>query len=134
MKMYLILFMTYCLSILASAAQVSEKTGVNDLTYELYSWQGPDGDWNFRILPTTDRQKTVAEVFSHKSAIHGIDQLKRRVSELPISSDIVWFDRLTLSGVKVKGSERLKYPPKKVVDEVRNSAKTRNIRIDAPDT
>jgi hypothetical protein len=102
-------------------------------TYELYSWQGPNGAWNFSLFDTTDRQKTVKEVFNKKTALHGLEELKRKVSELPRGSTIVWFDRLTLSGAKVKGSEGLKYPGKEIIEELQRYADSRDIEIVGPE-
>jgi len=105
-----------------------EKTTV---LYELYSWKSADG-WNFNILYNTNRQKTVKEVFDPKKVVRGLDELKRRVSEMPAGSQIEWFDRLTLGGVKVKGSESLDYPPEEVISEVRSYAQGRGIEIKGP--
>jgi TonB family protein len=103
------------------------------LTYQLYSWQEIDGDhWNFSVLHDTDRQKTVGEVFTPKTVFRGLDQLKQRISEMPEGSRIVWFDRLTIGGAGVKGSERLKYPTEEVVAEVRRHAQARGIEILGP--
>lgn len=102
--------------------------------FQLYSWGDANGDWNFSILPDTNRQKTVAEVFNPKVTLKGLEQLKRKLSAMPTGSHVVWFDRLTLGGAKVKGSESLKYPPDQVVAEIRQHAQTRSINIVGPPT
>lgn len=122
----------YCATLLC-LGQVTSHNQTMTLTYELYSWQDSSGRWYFQLLPPTNRQKTVAEVFRKKSALGGLDQLKKKIGDLPVSSSIVWFDRLTLGGVRVKGSERLAYPPKEVIDEVSRCAATRKITISGPE-
>jgi hypothetical protein len=101
-------------------------------TYELYSWQQADGNWNFCVLFTTSSQKTAQEVFSRKCTIHGTRNLKERISLLEPGSTIVWFDRLTFGGIRVKGSETLKYPPRKIIDDVTKFAQERQITILGP--
>lgn len=103
------------------------------LTYELYSWQGPKNDWNFCLLHTTNRQKTVQEVFNNRSVLHGIEELRHKMAELPPGTSIVWFDRLTLSGVRLKGSEGLKYPPKETIEEISRYADVHGIQISGPE-
>jgi hypothetical protein len=132
MKMLLITGIT-CLASLLCATEPARAGGAVVPTYELYSWQGPKGGWNFRLLYTTNRQKTVQEVFSKKNTIHGVQQLKTRLSRLPLHSSIVWFDRLTLSGKRVKGSESLKYPPDDVIEELKEYAAKRKIEISGPE-
>jgi hypothetical protein len=98
-------------------------------TYELYSWKTPEGLWAFRLMYTTDRQKTPEEVLGEKTALLGMEQLKKTMSKLPKGSRVVWFDRLTLNGVKIKGSEPLTYPPRDVIDEVRRYADSHSIQL-----
>ena len=114
-------------------AQEAGNTPPITRTYELYSWQNAKGVWNFQLLNTTNRQKTVQEVFNTKSALRGVDELKRKISTLPASSDILWFDRLTLSGTKVRGSERLKYPPKQIIDDVKRDVESHGVKLSGPD-
>jgi hypothetical protein len=132
MKMLLITVITCLVGLLCGTGLVRAGGGVVP-TYELYSWQDPNGAWNFSLLYTTSRQKTVQEVFSKKAAIHGVQQLKSRLSRLPLHSTIVWFDRLTLSGTRIKGSERLRYPPEKMIEDVKHYAAKRKIEISGPE-
>lgn len=120
----------WLLSILC-AAQIGTQREIH-LTYELYSWQDAKGNWSFCLLYTTNRQKTVQEVFNKKTALRGISKLKRRIDILPAHSDIVWFDRLTLSGKKIKGSEGLKYPPKEILGEIKKYAAEHHVVISGP--
>jgi hypothetical protein len=112
-----------------------EGTGkVPQALYELYSW--PDakgGEWDFSILYNTSRQKAVSEVFSRKTSLKGLNKLKGRISELAPGSKIIWLGELTTSdGHKVKGSEKLGYPPDAIVDQVKQFAAARNIEVLGP--
>jgi hypothetical protein len=103
--------------------------------YELYSWQVPgSSEWSFSLLYNTNRNKTMKEVFNKKTALRGLNQLKVKVSDIPKGSHIVWLDELTFNGVKVKGSEGLKYPPEAVINEVRHYAQAREIEVVGPQT
>ena len=102
------------------------------LAYELYSWQANDQKttrWDFSLLYTTNREKTVKEVFDPNATLRGVEQLKNRLSELPRGSSIAWVDRLTWNGQRLKGSERLAYPPPDIRQEVRNYVEGRGIDL-----
>lgn len=125
-----------CLAFTMCAAQHSPKAkGLTPMTYELYSWQNSkSGDWNFSILYNTSREKTVKEVFNKKAVLRGLDQIEWKISELPVGSTIIWCYRLP-SGPELpraKGSERLRYPPANIVQEIRSHAETRKIKIVGP--
>ena len=99
-------------------------------TYELYSWKTSSESWNFCLLYTTDRQKSVEEVLKNKTALRGLEQLKRKISKLEKGARIVWFDRLTIAGDKIQGSEKLGYPPRQIMEDVKQYAATRrNIKV-----
>jgi len=101
--------------------------------YELYSLQeSKSGEWRFSLLYNTDRNKTVREVFNKTTLIKGLDQLRQKMSQLPRGSHIVWLDRLTFNGARVKGSESLKYPPDQVVADVKQEAQTHGIEVVGP--
>lgn len=117
---------------IAAQSQSTQETA--RLTYQLYSWEDANGGWNFSVLHDTNRQKTIAEVFSSKATSKGLERLKRKLSEMPEASRLVWFDGLTAGGVKVKGSESLKYPPDEVVAQVRQFAEARKIELVGPPT
>jgi hypothetical protein len=129
LKMRKLVFLIACFAALPVCGKEAPKPAQVVPTYELYSWQQPQGAWDFCLLYTTDRQKEPEEVFSEKTVIRGVAQLKREISKLPHSSRIVWFDRLTLNGVKIKGSEPLEYPTKEMIDDVKRYANSRGIKI-----
>jgi hypothetical protein len=101
------------------------------LAYELYSWKDASG-WSFSVLPNTDRQKTTAEVFNPAKALRDVDELKSIISGMPAGSQIVWFDRLTLGGVRIQGSESLRYPPENVISEITSYTQARGMKVHGP--
>jgi hypothetical protein len=102
--------------------------------YELYSWPDAKVDtWNFSVLYNTSRQKAVSEVFDKKTELKGLDQLKSRISKLAPGSKIMWLGELTtFDGHKVKGSERLAYPPDAAVRDIKQFAASQQIEILGP--
>lgn len=103
------------------------------MNYELYSWQNSADGWSFCLLYNTSSEKTVKQVFSKRTELRGVDQLKNRILKLPAGASITWVDRLpTGTGPKAKGSEGLKYPPADIMDDVRRLAKSHNVEIYPP--
>ena len=100
--------------------------------YELYSWQHSRGGWNFSLLGNTSREKAVKEVFDKKGVLEGVRKLEEKLSEMPAGSKILWRDELLFNGQKQKGSERLKYPPEDIVQEVKRYSSTHNIEVMGP--
>ncbi len=98
--------------------------------YELYSWQDArSGEWNFSVLYNTSRIKSVNEVFNKKTLLRNVEQLKQKIAGMPSGSKIIWNDELLANGRKQKGSERLKYPPEEIVQEIKQYAQARNVEL-----
>jgi hypothetical protein len=113
---------------------MAQNTGSQPLhTNELYSWRDSNGVWTFSIMGTTSRQKTAEDIFNEKEAIHGVDKLKRRISHLPRPSRLVWFDKVVFNGSPANGTERLGWPPKEIIEDVRRYAAARHIEISGPE-
>ncbi len=112
------------------SSQVHDKRVV-PMGYDLYSWQDAKGEWNFCVLLDTNSQKTVKQVFDKRTALRGVDQLKRKLSELPEGASVLWFNRIPLGPQpKAKGSEGLGYPPPNVVEEIQKYAEARKIKVE----
>jgi hypothetical protein len=114
------------------AKQKTEKSSGPVETYELYSWRDDGGGWNFAVLSTTSRLRTPEEIFSEKVAIHGVDNLKGKMSHFMQRSRIVWIENLFYKGVPIKGTERLGWPPKEMIDDIKIYAAARHIEIVGP--
>jgi len=114
-----------------SVAQVRDPFKPAPKGYELYSWPDSKGGWNFCILYGTNREKVTEEVFSEKTLLRGLDQLKREIRDLPAGAQVFWVSRIPSgTGPRAKGSESLTYPPQNIRDEVIACAKKHHIHID----
>lgn len=131
MKQFLLVVAFGCLA--AGSFMAQTKNSEPLLTNELYSWRDSNGTWVFSILGTTSRQKTVEEIFSDKQAIRGVGELKRKISRLQRPSRLVWFDKLIFNGAPVKGTERLGWPPKEIIEDVKRYAQARQIEVSGPE-
>lgn len=117
-----------CLAICPSAPNPSPNS---QMAYDLYSWPNSDRGWNFCILPVSGAEKNVELVFDHKTMLRGIVMLKRKISTLPSGSEIHWLDRIPSgTGPKAKGSECLAYPPAVIVNQVKQYARKRQIKVE----
>lgn len=118
-----------CLATNFMGEQHKEKGSEPLETYELYSWPDNSGGWNFSILGTTSRVKTPEEIFNEKEAIRGVDKLKQKISHLVRPSRIVWTENLAYKGVPIKGTERLGWPPREIIEDVKLYAAERHVEI-----
>ena len=114
---------------LCMAEKQKEKSSEPLETYELYSWQDNNGGWNFSILGTTSSVKPPEKIFSEKEAIHGVDRLKQKISRLARPSRIVWIENSVYKGVPMKGTERLAWPPKGIMENVKRYAAARGVEV-----
>lgn len=101
-------------------------------TYELYSWKGSGGNWEFSILQSTNRMKTAAEIFDERRTIHGLNNLKKEMLHLVRPSRIAWIKDLVYEGAPVTGTERLGPPPKEIVYEIVEFASKHGVEVLEP--
>jgi hypothetical protein len=98
--------------------------------YELYSWQGADGGWNFRLLPSPSGVNIPVEaVFNKKFLLRGVNGLNREISKLPDGATIYWLDHILGNDPKTKKSGSLSYPPANIIEQVRRHAETRHVEV-----
>lgn len=57
---------------------------------ELYSWKPEGKDWQFSLLPGTNRLKTTEEVTAPKETISGVTALKQRLAALAVGEQVFW--------------------------------------------
>jgi hypothetical protein len=99
--------------------------------YELYSWPGTSGGWNFCVRPNTNSEATVEQVFNKKTVLRSVDQLERRISELPVGAKVYWVDRIPSGeGPRAKGSESLAYPPAEIREKIRGYAEKHHVKVE----
>jgi hypothetical protein len=119
-----------CLAVILAAGQLGGGSVRPAMGYELFSWRGAKGEWEFQLLFNTNSEKTSAEVFNEKTALKGFEKLKRRIRELPEGSTIFWLDRVPSgSKPKAKGSDRLKYPPANLIKRIKRDATERHVGL-----
>jgi hypothetical protein len=120
-----------CMTFSVCMSQVQDSRPYDiRMGYELYSWPGSSGRWNFCIRPNTSSEATVEQVFNKKTVLRGVAQLKRRISELPSGAKVFWVDRIPSgNGPKAKGSESLRYPPAELREEVQGYAEKHQVEV-----
>ena len=77
---------------------------------ELYSWVDPaTKNWNFALLPGTNRNKTVPEILGTRDTAHSATELKERISRFAPSESVFWL---------VPEAGGFSLPPKEVIDGI----------------
>jgi hypothetical protein len=88
---------------------------------ELYSWRiCMSCDWQFALLPGTNRLKTLAEIREPAKAISGVAELEQRLSRLAEGERVFWFHR---------SLAELSYPEPAIVAQVVSFSAQRNITV-----
>ena len=130
-QIVLLIALTFTAIAFCSAQGTDDSLRKPPMGYELYSWQEPDGSWSFRLLPSPSGVNVrPEEVFNKKFLLHGVDDLNREISKLPIAATIYWLDLiLPGTGPKAKLSERLSYPPAHIIEQVRRYAEKRHVGV-----
>jgi hypothetical protein len=113
----------------ASSRQKEQPSGSE--VYEMYCWRTSQGTWRFSVLPNTNREKTIEEVFQNPNVVIGIDALRRRLQTFKVGTRIVILTELRAPGSMrpATGSERLRVPPRRMLDDLRKSVANRKIEI-----
>jgi hypothetical protein len=101
--------------------------------YELYSWPQSNGIWNFCLLPSPSGVNIRAEtIFNKKVRLIGVADLKRRISELPTGTRIIWMNGITSGETPTPESRKLALPPTQTVEQVKRYAGTHGVQMDIP--
>ncbi len=117
-------FILFACCIVMSLISKADGTKI-DMPYELYSWQVDKG-WNFALLYNTSREKSLDEIFDPKSTIHGLQNLKKRLTAFPRGTTIIWFSKVK---VKTKSVIEINLPPKEIVEDVKNYSEIHGVKI-----
>jgi hypothetical protein len=95
--------------------------------YEIYSWQD-EGQWVFKLITGTNRQKTIDEILSISEPIqedawvnikiNGVDDLKIILGSLPKDESLFW---MAENGIETAADQSilLEYPPDFMVEDIR---------------
>jgi hypothetical protein len=77
--------------------------------WELYSW--PNGhDWNYGLLPGTNRLKSYNEVVNSPWRVTGIQLLKEMLLILPEGESVFWIDESWLESIWIESYYDLQLP------------------------
>jgi hypothetical protein len=115
---------------LCSAQGANDSLRKPPMGYELYSWQPPDGSWNFSLLPSPSGVNIPADaVFNKKFLLRGVKALNKEISKLPAGTTIYWLDQILGSSPKMKETGIISYPPANIIDQVRRTAETFHVEL-----
>jgi len=96
--------------------QGSGKGSLSMKGYELYSW--PAGqDWDFALMVGTNRLKTLEEITSPQSTLHGVEALKTALRALPANEQVFWAGAHWLEQSQT-ASGSIAIPPSPIRDEI----------------
>ena len=96
--------------------------------WELYSW--PNGsDWNYSILPGTNRLKNYNEVTYGGYAVTGISSLKILLSKIPEEECVAWIGKGWLERCWNDEYYDLALPPAKIQKQVQQYAYEINLDL-----
>jgi tRNA(adenine34) deaminase len=91
---------------------------------ELYSWRTCSScEWQFSLLPGTNRSKTAEEVRRPSTAISGVARLEQRLALLAEGEQVFWFHR---------SLAELAYPEPETIAGIVRFAAERNVRVVVP--
>lgn len=98
----------------------------SDKGWELYSW--PNGnDWNYSILPGTNRLKSYEEVTTNKIIVPGKDSLKMLLGKLPENEQIFWISETWLKNIWGNNYGSLSLPDQNTVDDIKTFCNQRKL-------
>ena len=85
--------------------------------WELYSW--PNGnDWNYSLLPGTNRLKSYREVTENSIIVHGTDSLKMLLDKIPENENIFWISEDWLESIWGGKYGNLSLPDQKTINGI----------------
>ena len=99
--------------------------------YELYSWPQSNGVWNFCLLPSPSGVNIRAEtIFDKKVRLTGLPQLRRKISELPTGTKIIWMNGVAAGETHTPESRKLALPPMQTVEQVKQYAGAHGVQME----
>ena len=94
---------------------------------ELYSWQNSAGEWQYILLPGTNRGKTFEEIQVSPLDLTGI---KAALAQLPSGESIFWTNNVfdTQSNQMLT----LPFPSQAIINEIQELASSHNLNLFLP--
>ncbi len=99
--------------------------------YELYSWPA-EQDWNFALMVGTNRIKTLEEITSPQSTLHGVEALKTTLRALPAKEQVFWMGAHWLEQSQA-ASGSIAIPPSPIRDEITTFCSQLGIKLTVDD-
>lgn len=96
--------------------------------WELYSW--PNGnDWNYGLLPGTNRLKSYDEVVNSPFRVTGIEMLKAMLLKLPDEETVIWIEESWLESIWIDSYYDLRLPDIVTVSKVKEFCEASGIEL-----
>ena len=96
--------------------------------WELYSW--PNGnDWNFGLLPGTNRLKSYNEVINSPFRVTGIQMLEAMLHKLPHKEGVIWIEENWLESIWLDSHYDLQLPDMETVSKVKEICRNTDIAL-----
>ncbi len=103
--------------------------------WELYSWQ-EDGEWQFRLITGTNRNKTPEEILAEASTtdglmsirVAGVERLLSVLAKLPEGEEVIWLEGHVLTAEPESGT-KITLADDHTVSLVRNYAEKRGLKL-----
>jgi hypothetical protein len=100
--------------------------------WELYSW--PNGnDWNYSILPGTNRIKSYTEVTTNRIVVMGKDSLKMLLNKMPEGEHIFWIGQKWLARCWGGDFGDLCLPDSRTISEIQAYCDQKNLALEVDD-
>jgi len=96
--------------------------------WELYSWPNGD-DWNYSILPGTNRTKSYVEVTGNRIVVLGRDSLKMLLDKIPEGESIFWIGQGWLARCWGGDFGDLALPDSRTLSEIKTYCAQKNLEL-----
>jgi hypothetical protein len=96
---------------------------VTPAKYDLYSWK--DGnEWDYSLLPVSKQHEMLAEIKHVGGPLRGPGKIKEKLLAMKEGDKISW---------RARAENGLVYPPKPVMEDIRDYAKTVGVKLSIAD-
>jgi hypothetical protein len=132
MKSILLVVALTLATIPSSVAQTPDSSAhLPPRLYELYSWPQSNDTWSFCLLPSPSGVNIPAEtIFNKKCRLTAVAQLKRKISEFPTGTRIIWMHGIATGKSPTPESRKLALPPRQTVEQVKRYAGAHGVQME----
>jgi len=115
--------LAFVLVSLSTPAQEPTRAAKREMKgIKLYSW--PDNSthqWNFVLMPGTNRNKTTAEIKASRNTLKTLEELKTRLATLAVGEYVFWDLRVD--------SQQFSLPPQEQVQQITAYCEARKLKL-----